>query len=173
MNFKEHITTLDMKASYQGSEEIIRRENEQRYNDERNKGFYQVQTSSTPKLLALTKESSMAMQLYLLLNHMATKSNCVVASAQALADHMDVSIASINRAIRTLAKHEFVRLGRSGTTNMFFLNPEITWRAAANKKWTCMFDAVVMTSMDEVPDVVQKRVQEFQENEYKQMLTKK
>jgi DNA-binding transcriptional regulator YdaS (Cro superfamily) len=126
----------------------------------KNDDFYMVfKRSGSPLLRNLIEKSSIAARLFLFLTEEADRSNALVASQKALAIKLEVSEASITRAIKMLEELEMIERQFSGGTSIFVLNPAVVWNAWAIGKNSCMFgNARVLISKDEQPEVIKKRV---------------
>lgn len=126
----------------------------------KNDDFYMVfKRSGSPLLRNLIEKSSIAARLFLFLTEEADRSNALVASQKALAIKLEVSEASITRAIKMLEELEMIERQFSGGTSIFVLNPAVVWNAWATGKNSCMFgNARVLISKDEQPEVIKKRV---------------
>ncbi len=164
-NFEKKVSELDQKARIQQNKEQDAKEKEELERLRKNDNFYMIYKTkkSSQKMRALIKESPVAAQLFMFLAEQADRGNAVVASGQALATFLQVSPATISRALKVLTKETdegaFLQVLRSGGTNIFVLNPDVIWSAWRTGKEYCLFgDARVLISTDEQDPLIKKKI---------------
>lgn len=125
-----------------------------------NKDFFMVfKRSGSPMLRALISASPSACALFLFLAEQADRTNAIVASGKALAAALEMSEATVSRAIKVLIEKNLVERLNSGGTNVFVLNPNIVWSAWKTGKTHCLFgNAKVLVSHDEQDATTRKRL---------------
>ena len=70
----------------------------------------------------------------------ANRSNALVASVEAIAEHLDISRSSAQRGIRYLKQNQLVDSAYNGRdATVWILNPQIIWASWHSKKSTCQF----------------------------------
>lgn len=127
----------------------------------KNRNFYMVfkTKDSSNRLRGFIEENPTAARLFLLLAELADRSNAVVASAEALAEVLEVSRATCFKAIKYLLDKGAMDKLKSGGTNIFVLSPDIVWSAWNSSKGTCMFaNAKVLTTASEQDKIMKKRL---------------
>ncbi len=163
--FNKKVSELDQKARIQQLNEQDTKEKEEAERLRKNSNFYMFYKSkkSSERIRSLIKESPVAARLFMFLAEQADRGNAIVASGQALATFLEVSPATISRAIKVLT-HEyedgpFLEVLKSGGTNIFVLNPDIVWSAWRTGKEWCLFgDTRVLISTDEQSSHVRKKI---------------
>lgn len=125
-----------------------------------NTNFYMLfKKTGSPVLRALIRKNASAGVIFLFLAEQADRTNAIVASGKALAAALDMSEATVSRAIKTLIDEGFIERINSGGTNVFILNPELVWSAWKTGKTHCLFgNAKVLVSLDEQDAPTRKRL---------------
>ena len=72
--------------------------------------------------------------------------NALIVSTTALSEIMNVSTKTIQRAVKYLKENGWVCVMKSGTSNVYIVNPDVAWTAYADQKATCSFKADVILS---------------------------
>lgn len=72
--------------------------------------------------------------------------NALIVSMNALGEIMDLSRQTISKAIKYLSDNGWVCVMKSGTSNVYIVNPDVAWTAYADQKATCSFKADVILS---------------------------
>ena len=167
MAFKEKIAELDMKSRVLQLEEEKALEQSEREKERKNSNFYMFYKTkeSSAKVRSLIKKNAVAAMLFMFLAEQADRNNAVVASGKALASLLEVSEATISRALKVLTEKKetgepsYLEIVKSGGTNVFILNPEIVWSAWRTGKDYCLFgNAKVLLSTDEQDMALKKRL---------------
>ncbi len=125
-----------------------------------NQHFFMVfKKAGSPLLRDLIDKSPSACSLFLFLAEQADRTNAIVASGKALAAALNMSEATISRAIKVLIEKELIERLNSGGTNVFVLNPDVVWSAWKTGKTHCLFgNAKVLVSHDEQDAPTRKRL---------------
>lgn len=72
--------------------------------------------------------------------------NALIVSMNALGEIMNLSRQTISKAIKYLSDNGWVCIMKSGTSNVYIVNPDVAWTAYADQKATCSFKADVILS---------------------------
>lgn len=139
---------------------IEQQEADAREKAKKNTDFFMVfKKDGSPLIRDLLTKNPRAVAIFLLLAEQADRTNAIVASGRALASALNVSEASVSRALKVLKEAEMLEILKSGGTNIFVLNPDIVWSAWKTGKDYCLFgNAKVLISKNEQDKITQKRL---------------
>jgi hypothetical protein len=159
-NFEEKMQQLNQLAQQQDLKDREEQEEKQRELDKKNNNFYMVfKSDGSPLVRTLIKEYPKAAELFLFLCEKADRTNAFIASGKALASFLEMSEPTVSRAIKTLKEKQLIDIFKTGSTNVFVLNPEVVWSAWKTGKKSCMFgNAKVLLSAEEQDKYTQKRI---------------
>ncbi len=111
--------------------------------------FYQVNKNHSDELIWLVKENRSAYCILLFLTNHMDKYNAVMCSYTVLQEALGVSPATIRRAIKLLKENGYIHIYKSGTSNVYVLNPDLVWNSWGNNKQYCQFPVNVILSKSE------------------------
>lgn len=166
MSFAKKIQELDQKARQEQLKKQEEEEQEARERAKKNDNFYMVfkTKEGSEKLRNLIKQSPPAAQIFMFLAEQSDRTNAVVASGKALAQYLNLSEATVSRALKFLSKatdneEPYLEILKSGGTNVFILNPSIIWSAWNTGKEYCLFgNTKVLVSKNEQDIGMKKRL---------------
>lgn len=166
MSFTKKIQELDQKARQEQLKKQEEEEQEARERAKKNDNFYMVfkTKEGSEKLRDLIKISPPAAQIFMFLAEQSDRTNAVVASGKALAQVLNLSEATVSRALKVLSKSNenqepYLEILKSGGTNIFVLNPNIVWSAWKTGKDYCLFgNAKILVSTNEQDVSMKKRL---------------
>jgi len=121
---------------------------EQEEQEKRNKDFVQDFRSALPAKRALHADSPWALMIFEFLKTHMDYYNAVVCTSKVLEEYFDISTKTVQRAIKALVTHKFVKIAMLGTCNVYYINSEIAWSSWANQKQYATFAAKVILSKD-------------------------
>lgn len=76
--------------------------------------------------------------------------NALIASYQVFQEALNMSSATVARAIKVLKEHNFVQVLKSGTSNVYTVNKTIAWKSWGNNYKYCDFDAkIILTEAEQ------------------------
>lgn len=159
-NFNEKIDELNRKSQQQKLVDDEKKELEALERAKKNNNFYMVfKEDGSPIVRELIKTNPRAAELFLFLCEKSDRTNAFIASGKALASFLETSEPTISRAIKILKEKNLVDIFKTGSTNVFILNPDVVWSAWKTGKKSCMFgNAKVLLSVDEQDKYMQKRI---------------
>jgi len=159
-NFEQRMNRLNAKAQIDHNKERDKAEEREAAERKKNDDFFMVfKKNGSPLLRDLITVSPIGARLFMLLAEQADRTNAIVASGKALAAALQVSEASISRAIKTLIEKKLIDKLNTGGSNVFILNPDVVWSAWKTGKDFCMFgNAKVLISKSEQDTHTKKRL---------------
>lgn len=123
--------------------------NEKLPNDKKNKDFVQFYRPFFDEIAKLGAESPMALKLFMFICKNMDGSNALCVSQKALMEILEVSSSTIKRAIKYLKDNGWICVLKSGTSNVYIINPDVAWTSYGNQKSYCKFQANVFLSATE------------------------
>lgn len=115
----------------------------------KNKDFIQLYRRHIDDLARLARDNASAYDLFMFLIKNMDGFNSLIVSTNTLAEIMGISTRTIFRAAKYLKEHGWVCIMKSGSTNVYIVNPDIVWTSYANQKSCCKFASNVMMSSSE------------------------
>lgn len=132
----------------------------------KNKDFVQYRRSGMKYFRKIIKDNPLAAQIFSFLTEHMDYKNVVVCSSKVLEEYFDVGRTSVYKAIKYLDANSFLIIGKTGTTSVFTVNPEIAWTTHADKKRFCEFNGKVILSESENKDL------ELKAKKFKELMLK-
>lgn len=125
------------------------------YND-----FAQMNLQHADDWIALSKKSHIATEILWFLIKNCDRHNAIVCSSKVLEEALNYDRTSIFRALKILKESQFVDIKKSGSTNVFLINKELTWKSWGKNYQYAEFGAkiIISESEQEQPAVKTQRV---------------
>lgn len=101
------------------------------------------------ELTKMAGENYTAYRLFQLLCKHMDGTNALCVSNNALQELLDCSKATICRATKYLKENGWIDVLKSGTSNVYIVNPDVAWTAYGDQKAYCKFQANVLLSATE------------------------
>lgn len=117
--------------------------------DQKNKDFIQLYRDHVDDIARLAGENYSAYKLLMLLCKHMDGTNALCASYQVLTEILEVSASTLKRAVKYLKENGWICVLKSGTSNVYIVNPEVAWTSYSNQKQYCKFQANVLLSSSE------------------------
>ena len=76
---------------------------------------------------------------------------------QALTEIMGLSRVSLSKRVKYLKDNGWIEVLKSGTSNVYIVNPDVTWSSYANQKKYCKFSANILLSSSENAEYLKNR----------------
>lgn len=115
----------------------------------KNKDFVQLYRRHIDDLARLARTNGSAYDLFMLLLKNMDGYNALCVSTNALAEIMGVSTRTVFRAAKHLKDNGWICILKSGSTNVYIVNPDIAWTSYGNQKSYCKFATNVILSSTE------------------------
>ena len=114
-----------------------------------NKDFVMYFRPFMDELTRMAGENYTAFRLFQLICKNMDGTNALVVSMTALSEIMQTSRQTISKAVQYLSKNGWVCVLKSGTSNVYIVNPDVAWTSYAGQVSTCNFKAQVMLTASE------------------------
>lgn len=118
--------------------------------EQKNRDFIQLYRNHIDDVARLARENPRAYDLFMLLIKHMDGTNALCVSNIALMELLgNVSRATITRAVKYLKNNGWIDVLKSGTSNVYIVNPDVAWTSYGNQKQYCKFQANVLLSSSE------------------------
>lgn len=117
--------------------------------ESKNKDFVQLYRKHIDDLTRLARDNGRAYDLFMFLIKNMDGYNALCVSTNVLAEIMEVSTRTIFRASKYLKDTGWICILKSGSTNVYIVNPDIAWTSYGNQKAYCKFTTNVLLSSTE------------------------
>lgn len=138
---------------------------------EGNNPFFQLYRHNIKIIRQTITENPMAARLFMFLVENMDNKNAILISQKALEEALDVSIRSVQMAVKYLTDREYIMVLKSGTSNVYCVNADIVWTQRADKKKYAKFEAKVYLTASEQNLETQAKIQ--LQTEYQKVATVK
>lgn len=110
------------------------------------------------------RENPSASKVFDFLKATMNSKNIVCVSAQTMANRLGISERSVTRANKYLVDNNWLQIRKTGTSNVYFLNPGLVWKDKTGKRLTSIqeydsnqfyfteFDAKIIIGSEEQED---------------------
>jgi hypothetical protein len=115
----------------------------------KNKDFVQFRRSFMDEVTQLANKNPMAFRLFMFLCKHMDGGNALCVSMVTLSELMETSRQTLSKAVKYLKDNGWVCVLKSGTSNVYIVNPEVAWTSYANQREYCKFQATVVLSSTE------------------------
>ena len=130
-------------------EEAQREKEEQEAKKSNFKNFYQINTKEASRFTQLiAKEPKAAAILNFFFENM-DKTNALMCSHKVLQNRFDISASTVKRAISILRDGGFIHIFKSGSSNVYVVNPNLAWKTYGKNAKYCQFPATIILDYDE------------------------
>lgn len=143
------------KASAAARAEIEKEQSHSRF-----KNWGQWNYAKTEKFEQIAAKNGLAAGIFLYFARKSDKYNKVICSYKVLQEQFNVSERTIGRAIQCLEENELVTIYKTGTSNVYVLNNDITWKSDGWRNEYCEFDATVILARSEQRKERSKKMKE-------------
>ena len=117
--------------------------------EQKNRDFIQLYRDHVDDVAKLARENPRAYDLFMLLIKHMDGTNALCVSNGALQELLECGKATVCRAVKHLKDNGWVCVLKSGTSNVYIVNPEVAWTSYGNQKQYCQFTSSVLLSSTE------------------------
>lgn len=116
---------------------------------QKNRDFIQLYRSHIDDVARLARDNAKAYDLFMLLLKHMDGSNALCVSRIALSELLECTEKTVSRAVKYLKDNGWICVLKSGTSNVYIVNPDVAWTSYGNQKKYCKFQANVLLSSSE------------------------
>lgn len=142
MTFEQRQRDLD--AQEKAEQEKREREKRSPYKD-----FAQMNLEHSKDWRILSRQNHVAAEILWFLIEHADRCNALVCSSKVLEEALNYSRTTIFRAVNFLRDTGFIDIKKSGNTNVFLINKEITWKSWGTNYEYAEFEAKIIIAESE------------------------
>lgn len=117
--------------------------------EQKNRDFIQLYRDHIDDVAKLARDNGKAYDLFMLLVKHMDGTNALAVSNVALSELLQVTTRTIQRAVKYLKDSGWICVLKTGTSNVYIVNPEVAWTSYGNQKQYCKFKANVLLSSSE------------------------
>lgn len=117
--------------------------------DQKNRDFIQLYRDHVDDVARLARANGKAYDLFMLLIKHMDGTNALCVSNAALQELLGSSKPTVCKAVSYLKEHGWICVLKSGTSNVYIVNPDVAWTSYGNQKEYCKFKASVLLSKTE------------------------
>lgn len=117
--------------------------------EQKNKDFIQLYRDHIDDVAQLARDNAKAYDLFLLLCKHMDGTNALCVSNNALQELLNCCKNTVIRAVKYLKDNGWICVLKSGTSNVYIVNPDVAWTSYGNQKQYCKFQANVLLSSSE------------------------
>ena len=117
--------------------------------EQKNRDFIQLYRDHIDDVAKLARDNGKAYDLFMLLVKHMDGTNALAVSNVALSELLQVTTRTIQRAVKYLKDSGLICVLKTGTSNVYIVNPEVAWTSYGNQKQYCKFKANVLLSSSE------------------------
>lgn len=117
--------------------------------EQKNRDFIQLYRDHIDDVAKLARDNGKAYDLFMLLVKYMDGTNALAVSNIALSELLQVTTRTVQRAVKYLKDNGWVCVLKSGTSNVYIVNPDVAWTSYGNQKQYCKFQANVLLSSSE------------------------
>jgi hypothetical protein len=112
-------------------------------------GFVKDYRDSLAVRIKLQNENKNALIIFDFLKFNMDNYNAIVCSSKLIEEALNLSESSVARAIKALQNNKFIEIAKTGSSNVYFINSNISWSTDENLKESSSFSAKVMIAKSE------------------------
>ena len=84
--------------------------------------------------------------------------NALICSYKVIQESLGISSASITRALKLLQEHNYLKIGKSGSTNIYMINKQLYWHSYGTNYTRAEFGAKIIISADEQDEETKAKI---------------
>jgi hypothetical protein len=122
----------------------------------KNVDFVQFSRAYLGDVALLIREYPTAASIFIFLSKYMDKTNAVVCPQSVLIEITGKKRSAVSNAVTFLKENNYFTVMKSGTTNVYVLNPNVAWSSSLENKQYCKFDGVILVSKKENQEILDK-----------------
>jgi hypothetical protein len=132
--------------------------------ENRNEPFFQFRKHNFKILQKMYHEYPKAGELFtFLVENMNERTNSLIVSQLALSTVLDCSVKTTYRATKYLIDNQYIKIIKSGSTNIYCVNADIVWTRSAEGLEYARFNSAVYVVVNEQEEVVKQEIKKSYE----------
>lgn len=131
-----------------------------------NRDFVQFYRPFMDEIAELGAENPVALKIFMFISKNMDNNNSLCVSMNALVEILGYSRQTLSKGIKYLKEKGWVCVLKSGTSNIYILNPDIVWTSYDGQKQYCKFQTNIIVSPSENAEYLKNHNASFK---YKQI----
>jgi DNA-binding transcriptional ArsR family regulator len=128
-------------------EEALLKEKE--LDERKNKNFVMFYCDHLDEAMWLFQKSGIASSIFAFIVKNMDNYNALVCSYKVIQERFKISSETVRVAIKLLRDNGFIDILKSGSNNVYVINPKIAWTSWENQKKYCKFDGKIIVAQSE------------------------
>lgn len=128
-------------------EETLRQEKE--IEEKKNSNFVMLYKDYIDEVLWLSRKSGVSFSILGFIIKNMDNYNSLICSYKVFEEKFKISSETVRKSIKLLKDNGFIDILKSGTNNVYVINPKIVWSSWENQKKYCKFNGNVLVSQSE------------------------
>lgn len=117
--------------------------------EQKDKDFIKIFRDYIDDIAHLARENPKAYDLFMLLIKHMDGTNALCVSRTTLSEILNCTEKTISRSVKYLKENGWICVLKSGSSNVYIVNPDIAWTSYANQKQYCKFTGTILLSGSE------------------------
>lgn len=117
--------------------------------EDKNRNFVQLNRDFMMDISKLGSDNPNALVLFMFISQHMDGNNALCISMKALEEALGLSRSTLSRAVKYLREKGWLCILKTGTSNIYVINPDIEWTSWANQKKYCKFTTNVIVTPSE------------------------
>lgn len=126
-----------------------------------NRDFVQIYRSFMDEIALLGRENQVALELFMFISKHMDNNNALCVSMKALEELLGYSRQTLSKAVKHLKEKGWLCVLKSGSTNIYIINPDVAWTSYDGQKKYCKFQTNVIVTASENAEYLKNREASF------------
>lgn len=122
---------------------------EKKPKNRQNRDFVQLYRPFMDELGELGSENPVSLKIFMFIAKHMDNNNALCVSMKALQEILGYSRQTLYKGVKHLKEKGWLCILKSGTTNIYILNPEVVWTSYDNQKTYCKFQTNIIVTPSE------------------------
>lgn len=114
-----------------------------------NKDFVQLYRMNMNVITKMGKDNPHALAVFMFLMQHMDNMNALIVSMKSMQEILGFGRTTLSTSVKYLKENGYICVMKSGTSNVYIMNPDIAWNSYANQKKYCKFQSNVLLSASE------------------------
>lgn len=167
--FNPRSVSFEERAAQLEKEEKREQEELKRKRNSPFKSFVQMNKKTYKLEDKLMQENPLAYRIWRFLANNMDDYNAVIVSQSTMQELFEVSRMTLYRAIKTLTDGDYIKIYKSGTSNVYALNDDMVWNSWGDNKKYSKFSANIIMSETEQTEAVKKELKDLKTEKHKEV----
>lgn len=116
-------------------------------------GWLQFEKKALKELQVLAIKSPAAMGTLMYMINRMSRSNALVVSQKAMADELDITRESVNRAVKHLVNHNFLQVIKAGGASVYVVNSRVAWQGVRGGRYAAFQADVIAVESEQTGEL--------------------